>query len=129
MFHYFRPYPNDCDWYRELCLLVLHLPHHRLSPPQCLSLIVIPFCDCNHLFYAFYSCSSLTSISIPTSVNIISDAAFYSCTSLSSISIPTSVTYIGSYAFAGCTSLTCRRIAGSPVVDSSAFYGDPANTC
>mmetsp|Transcript_9228 Transcript_9228/g.12747 ORF Transcript_9228/g.12747 Transcript_9228/m.12747 type:complete len:320 (+) Transcript_9228:45-1004(+) len=80
-------------------------------------------------FQAFSLCTSLTSISIPTSVNIISDAAFYSCTSLSSISIPTSVTYIGSYAFAGCTSLTCRRISDTTTVDSTAFYGDPANSC
>ncbi|MGM9523730.1 MAG: leucine-rich repeat domain-containing protein, partial [Faecousia sp.] len=48
---------------------------------------------------AFYSCSSLTSVTIPNSVTSIGDYAFYSCSSLTSVSMPDSVTYIGSGAF------------------------------
>ena len=51
-------------------------------------------------YRAFYDCSSLTSVTIPSSVTRIEDYAFYSCGSLTSFTIPTSVTHIGMYAFA-----------------------------
>ena len=63
--------------------------------------------------YAFYNCTSLTSITVPNSVTTIGDQAFQSCTSLTSITIPSSVTTIGSDAFAGCTSLTSITIPNS----------------
>ena len=49
--------------------------------------------------YAFYGCSSLTSITIPNRVTSIERFAFYGCGSLTSITIPDSVTSIGSGAF------------------------------
>ncbi len=62
---------------------------------------------------AFYSCTSLTNITIPNSVRSIGDTAFNSCTSLTNITIPNSVTSIGSYAFTGCTSLINITIPNS----------------
>ena len=52
--------------------------------------------------YAFYYCSSLTSITIPNSVRSIGKEAFYNCKGLTSITIPNSVTNIGEAAFAAC---------------------------
>ena len=53
----------------------------------------------------FYSCTSLTSITLPDSLTSIGGNAFASCTSLTSITLPDSLTSIGSGAFANCTSL------------------------
>ena len=73
--------------------------------------------------YAFYDCSSLTSITIPKSVTSIGNAAFYGCNSLKSIVIPDSVTSIGNAAFYGCNSLKSIVIPDSVTsIGGSAFY-------
>jgi len=60
--------------------------------------------------FAFYGCTSLTSVTIPDKVTKISDCAFYGCTALTTINIPNGVTFIGESAFRGCTSLTSITI-------------------
>ena len=56
--------------------------------------------------WAFFFCSSLSEIVIPSSVTSIGDSAFYGCSSLSEIVIPSSVTSIGKGAFVRCDSLS-----------------------
>ena len=63
--------------------------------------------------YAFWRCSGLTSITIPNSVTSISEWAFYECSSLTSVTIGNSVTSIGDMAFEGCSSLTSVTIGNS----------------
>lgn len=63
--------------------------------------------------YAFYGCSTITSIELGNYVTSIGDAAFYGCTGLTSINIPNSVTSIGAYAFRGCTGLISINIPNS----------------
>ncbi len=62
---------------------------------------------------AFYECSGLTSVTIPTSVTSIGNGAFYGCSSLTSVTIPTSVTSIGNGAFSNCSGLISLTIPNS----------------
>ena len=64
-------------------------------------------------YMAFHDCSSLTSITIPTSVTSIGGCAFQGCSSLTSITIPNSVTSIGNYTFEYCRSLTSITLPNS----------------
>ncbi len=69
--------------------------------------------------YAFSSCSSLTSVTIPNSVTSIARYAFSNCTSLASVTIPSSVTSIHDHSFYGCSGLTSISVAqGNPTFDS-----------
>ena len=73
--------------------------------------------------YAFWRCSGLTSITIPNSVTSISEWAFYECSSLTSVTIGNSVTSIGDMAFEGCSSLTSVTIGNSVTsIGYRAFY-------
>ena len=73
--------------------------------------------------YAFSSCSSLTSVTIPNSVTSIGDYAFSSCSSLTSVTIPNSVTSIGNSAFSDCYALTSVTIPNSVTsIGEWAFY-------
>ena len=65
--------------------------------------------------YAFYYCSSLTSVTIPNSVKSIGERAFFFCNSLTSVILGNSVTSIGNSAFRNCNSLTSVKIPNSVV--------------
>ena len=74
--------------------------------------------------YAFYGCSGLTSLTIPSSVTSIGGEAFRDCSGLTSLTIPSSVTSIGDSAFIGCSSLTSLTIPSSVTsIGNNAFYG------
>jgi hypothetical protein len=76
---------------------------------------------------AFYGCTSLTSITIPSNVTSIEMYAFSHCTSLARVTIPSSVTRIWEQAFSDCTGLT--SVTFESTIPSSdfginVFYGD-----
>ncbi|MCQ2232777.1 MAG: leucine-rich repeat protein, partial [Paludibacteraceae bacterium] len=76
--------------------------------------------------YAFYGCTGLTSVEIPSSVKVIgggvNGGSFSGCTGLTSVVIPSSVEKIGEKTFSGCTGLTSVEIPSSvKLIGENAF--------
>ena len=73
--------------------------------------------------YAFYKCKQLTSVSVPSSVELIGRAAFYQCTNLTSVTLPETLEVIDDFTFYHCDSLKLFNLP--PMLKSigrSAFY-------
>jgi hypothetical protein len=60
----------------------------------------------------FTSCSGLTSVSLPSTLEFIGDGTFYNCSGLTETTIPSGVTYIGGSAFVGCQNLASITFEG-----------------
>ena len=79
--------------------------------------------------FAFYGCTSLTSVTIPSSMAEIGSYAFYHFYGLTSITIPDSVTKLGESAFDGCENLTSVIIPDSVTdMDVDVFRNCPVVT-
>ena len=74
--------------------------------------------------FAFYDCSGLTSLTLPSSVTKIGCYALSSCIGLTSLTLPSSVTEIGEHAFLNCRGLTNFTIpSGVTSIGKWAFNG------
>lgn len=72
--------------------------------------------------YAFYGCSGLTSLTLPSSVTEIGEHAFLNCRGLTNFTIPSGVTKIGGAAFFCCYGLISLTIPSSvTAIGSNAF--------
>ena len=74
---------------------------------------------------AFYGCVKLASLAMnATALTTIASGAFYDCTPLANLTIPSTVTTIGDDAFSGCKKITQVTIpAGVATLGKGAFYG------
>ena len=73
---------------------------------------------------AFSGCSGLTSLILPSSLTSIDSKAFSGCSGLTSLSLPSGITSIGSEAFSGCSGLTSLSLpSGLTSIDFNAFSG------
>ena len=71
---------------------------------------------------AFFDCSRLTSLNLPSSITTIGESAFRDCTELTSLTLSSNITWIGSYAFKGCSGLTSLTLpAGITRIGDYAF--------
>ena len=76
----------------------------------------------------FYQCSALKDFAMPDSVVTIGESAFYGCSALKSLTISEGVTYIGEHAFDGCDGLQYGD-DGFLIVDGWVLgYDDPTVT-
>ena len=75
-------------------------------------------------YTAFYGCTGLTGIVIPSSVTTIDWGAFQDCSNLTDITIPDSVTYIGVGAFSRCTSLADITLPNNLTVLNDSLFSD-----
>ncbi len=94
------------------------------SPGGKVGSFTIPNSVTNIGMWAFWGCTSLTSINIPSSVTSIGGLAFWNCTSLTSVTIPNSVTSIGDGAFDGCTNLLGIYFKGNAPSLGYEVFGD-----
>ena len=75
--------------------------------------------------YAFFGCTSITSITIPSNVTSIGEEAFTRCDYLASVTIPSTMISIGNYAFSLCfrlTSVTCLASIPPTIGNAYTFY-------
>ena len=73
--------------------------------------------------FAFYGCSGLTSLTLPSSVTKIGCYALLNCIGLTSLTLPSSVTEIGEGAFLNCRGLTNFTIpSGVTSIGHGAFF-------
>ena len=125
-------YNNDADLYinnklvkyLELPSSVTSISNYAFFSCTSLTSVNIPNSVTSIGNYTFYGCTGLTSVNIPNSVSSIGISAFDHCTGLTSINIPNSVTSIGNDTFSRCTSLTSINIPNSVTsIGHSAFEG------
>ncbi len=71
---------------------------------------------------AFYNCTSLTAIDLPSTLESIGEYAFYNCASLTSVDLPSTLKSIEYAAFSGCTGLISIIVPASVTsLDDGAF--------
>lgn len=80
---------------------------------------------------AFYNCSGLTCLSLPSGITSIGWEAFSGCSGLTSLSLPSGLTSIDYNAFSGCSGLTSIYVYAEklPNMGSDVFDGCDAKKC
>ena len=76
-------------------------------------------------YYAFKNCTSLTTVTFEegSTITALDEGAFYNCSALSSITLPSSLTKIGVGCFEGCVALTAITLPNIYKIQSASFLG------
>ena len=72
---------------------------------------------------AFYKCSKLRSIDLPSCVSQIEPWCFYGCTNLQTVNIAGDVTAVGEESFNGCENLQSLKLGALSSIGENAFKG------
>ena len=73
--------------------------------------------------YAFYKCTAMTSVTLPSTVTSIDSYAFGYCSALTAIEFPSNLTTIDTYAFERCSKITTLSLPESIIsLGTRAFY-------
>ena len=73
--------------------------------------------------YAFYNCTTVTTVSMPMSVKTVGRAAFYDCSALTAVELPSTLEVIEDYTFYRCKSLYPINLPPMlTYIGRSAFY-------
>lgn len=76
---------------------------------------------------AFYGCTSMTSLTLPKSMNLISGYAFQQCTGLTEITLTEGINGIKTNAFHGCSNVTTINFNISGFLDNANANGNALN--
>ena len=72
--------------------------------------------------FAFWNCSGLTSLTLPSGITQIGESAFSGCSGLTSLALPSGITKIGVSAFNGCSGLTSLTLpSGITKIEGGTF--------
>ena len=102
---------------------VTEIAWYAFSSCTDLTSVSIPDCITSIGGYAFQSCNKLTSIEIPNGIKTIEKYTFYYCSGLTSIEIPSSVESIGDHAFYHCSNLQTISLGNVVSIGDYAFSG------
>lgn len=73
---------------------------------------------------AFFSCTALRSVKLPAKLSTLDYSAFLNCTALEEVEIPSTLVTLSNAVFSGCTSLRSVKFpAYMNTIGSNAFYG------
>jgi hypothetical protein len=101
-----------------------YVPHDLFASCSNLKEIVLPDEGIERIgSMAFFNCTSLETVNIPSSTQRIESGVFENCTSLKTIHLPQSIEYVGGDAFWYCTSLTELDLSMLPESQTSLGWG------
>lgn len=91
---------------------------------SCRSLTDVEFKSCETIdSYAFFNCTALKNIVLPSNLKEINEHAFDGCYDLETVDFPPALQTIGSNAFNGCSSLKQISLPSLTRISDNAFYG------
>ena len=95
---------------------------------QCPANVVMPEGCFDVMAEAFKGCTTLKTITLPSTLTAIETSAFQGCTGLESVTIPAGVAYVHWDSFKDCTNLKSVTFLGKTEVREGAFDGTPMVT-